>query len=55
MNGYESLVWVKDENGHEFCCEANAVRENFADGDRLNEQERASCFDVNGIIGTERW
>lgn len=55
MNGYESLVWIRDESGHEFYCDANEVRDDFVDGDRLNEQERAACNDVNQIVGTERW
>lgn len=53
--GYESLVWVRDENGKEFYCPANAVREDFTDGDRLTDSERNACSDVNQIIGTERW
>ena len=53
--GYESLVWIRDENGKEFYCPAEAVRENFTDGDKLNNQEQAACSDVNLIIGTERW
>jgi len=55
MNGYESLVWIKNENGREFYCDADAVREDFVDGQPLNEQEQAACTDVSLIIGTERW
>ena len=55
MNGYESLVWIKNENGREFYCEGDAVREDFVDGQPLNEKEQAACTDVSHIIGTERW
>ncbi len=55
MNGYESLVWIKNEDGREFYCAADAVRENFVDGQPLNEDERAACTDVSLIVGTERW
>ena len=53
--GYESLVWIRDENGSEFYCPAEAVQKDFADGDELNSRERAACCNVNQIIGTERW
>jgi len=55
MNGYESLVWIKNENGHEFYCDARAIREDFVDGHPLNEKEEAACTDVNLLVGTERW
>lgn len=55
MNGYESLVWIKNEDGREFCCEVGAVREGFVDGQPLNEKEQAACMDVSLIVGTERW
>ncbi len=53
--GYESLVWIRDEKGKEFYCSAEAVREDFTDGNELNNHERAACTDVNLLIGTERW
>lgn len=55
MNGYESLVWIKNENGREFYYKADAVREDFIDGQPLNKKEQAACTDVSLIIGTERW
>ena len=53
--GYESLVWIRDENGKEFYCPAEAVREDFTDGAELNNREQAAYTDVNHIIGMERW
>lgn len=55
MSGYESLVWIRDESGREFYCDANRVRPDFHDGERLNDEEREACSDVNAIVGTERW
>lgn len=53
--GYESLVWIRDENGREFYCPADAVRNDFVDGEKLSETELKACSDVNQIVGTERW
>ncbi len=53
--GYESLVWVRDDNGKEFSCTLDASRNGVRSIHDLNEHERASCMDVNLIVGTERW
>ncbi len=53
--GYESLVWVRDDEGHEFSCSLDTSRGGVNSLDDLTEHERASCMDVNSIIGTERW
>ena len=49
--GYESMVWVQDENGREFAC----YREDIKNPEELREEEKANCLNVNSIIGTERW
>lgn len=52
MNGgYESLVWISDNDGREYVCALDDVR----NGHELNEEERAKCMDVSLLIGTERW
>jgi len=52
MNGgYESLVWVRDNDGREFVCNLNDIRNEH----ELNDEERAKCMDVSLIVGTERW
>lgn len=53
--GYESLVWVRDDDGKEFSCTLDANRGNVKKFDELTEHEKKSCMDVSQIIGTERW
>ena len=53
--GYESLVWVRDDNGKEFSCSLDNARNGVHTIHDLTQHERTSCMDVNLIIGTERW
>ncbi len=53
--GYESMVWVHDDKGREFNCTLDHARSGVKSLDDLSEHERASCMNVNSIIGTERW
>ncbi len=55
MSGYESLIWIRDEERRELVCSADAIRDDFVDGQELSANERAACSDVSLIIGTERW
>lgn len=52
--GYESLVWVRDEEGAEFSCTVGDGR-NVSRFDQLSDSEKRTCMNVNQIIGTERW
>ena len=49
-----NLVWVNDEDGHEYVCVANS-NDDKKSLDGLTESERATCSDVNDFIGTDRW
>ncbi|WP_028580922.1 hypothetical protein [Desulfogranum japonicum] len=53
--GYESLVWVRDEAGKEFSCSVNPGRGQVKNFNELSQEEKATCMDVNQIVGTERW
>ena len=53
--GYESLVWVRDDNGKEFTCSLDSTRNGIRSIGDLTAHERASCMDVSLIVGTERW
>ena len=53
--GYESLVWIRDKEGKEYACKAEALKGNLKTKDELNEDEKANCMDVSQLIGTERW
>jgi hypothetical protein len=53
--GYESMVWVQDDNGREFSCTLDHSRSNVRSFNDLSEHERTSCMNVNQIVGTERW
>ena len=55
QSGYDSMVWVSDDKGHEFSCTLEQARGGVRSLDDLSERERASCVDVNAIVGTERW
>lgn len=52
--GYESLIWLNDKDGKEYVCslEHMAGRKSF---EQLTKKEQETCFDVNQIVGTERW
>ena len=53
--GYESLVWVRDNEGKEFSCTLDHQRKGVSDFDDLTDHEKESCMNVSQIIGTERW
>lgn len=53
--GYASMVWVRDGEGREFSCTLDRSRNGVRSLDDLNDHERASCMNVNQIVGTERW
>lgn len=53
--GYESIVWIKDNNGKEYACYADDIKSNDAVKGLLNETDRSRCLDVSEIVGTERW
>lgn len=53
--GYESMVWVRDDKGHEFNCTLDHARDGVRSMDDLSDHERASCININSIVGTERW
>ena len=53
-SGYESIEWVNDHQGREFVCNIpqGEKKRSFED---LSDEEKKRCFDVNQIVGTERW
>ena len=53
--GFGNLVWVRDNDGKEYACSADALRDNHNGDHNLSDQEKAGCIDVNTIVGTERW
>lgn len=52
--GYESLIWIQDEKGKEYVCNAEHIHRKTRFGE-LTDKERRDCFDVNYLVGTERW
>jgi hypothetical protein len=52
--GYESLSWINDRDGKEYVCTLERDNE-VKSFDQLTEAEKKRCFDVNVIVGTERW
>jgi hypothetical protein len=53
--GYETMVWVNDDDGREFSCTLDTNRKGIHKLNQLTEHERQSCMDVSLLIGTERW
>ncbi|MCB2184306.1 MAG: hypothetical protein KQH63_19945 [Desulfobulbaceae bacterium] len=53
--GYESLIWVNDKDGKEYVCSLDDIKDHFKEAEGLTEEQRNKCFDVNAIVGTERW
>jgi hypothetical protein len=49
--GYESMVWIRDNDGREFVCYLDDIHNDH----ELNDEERKNCMDVSLLIGTERW
>ena len=49
--GYESLIWIKDNDGYEYACSLEEVK----NPEKLTEEERQRCLNVNLLVGTERW
>jgi hypothetical protein len=52
--GYESMVWVNDRHGRKFTCYRTDIK-NFTILEDMPEELREKCFDVNSLVGTERW
>lgn len=52
--GYESLVWLEDEDGKEYVCSVRDDNKEYAWED-LDREEKDRCMDVSLLIGTERW
>lgn len=52
-SGYESLAWVNDKNGKEYVCTINNGDNKTLE--QLTDDEKKQCYDVNQIVGTERW
>ncbi len=55
QGGFGNLVWIRDKDGREFACSADALKGNIREREGLSEEERANCTDVSTIVGTERW
>jgi hypothetical protein len=52
---YGSMTWVNDDAGKEYVCTVDVEHSNEKKYEKLTEQERKTCQDVNQIVGTERW
>jgi hypothetical protein len=52
---YGSMIWVNDREGKEYVCTADFEHRHEQNIERLSEEERRTCTDVNHIIGSERW
>ena len=56
MNGgYESMVWLNDDEGKEFVCYLQDIGGDISSPRILTAEERAKCMNVNDLVGTERW
>jgi len=53
--GYGSMVWVRDDEGHELSCNLDDRRGGVKSFNDLTDHEKASCTNVNEIVGSERW
>lgn len=47
---YQSMKFVKDDEGKEFVCKAEDV-ENVRDGQKLSKQQKENCLDSSQILG----
>lgn len=53
--GFGNMVWVRDKDGREYACSADALKGNIKNKEELSEEERSGCMDVSTFVGTERW
>lgn len=54
-SGYESITWLMDKEGREFVCYLDAMKTASGESVALTDEIKKRCFNVNEIIGTERW
>lgn len=47
---YQSMKFVKDDEGKEFVCYAEDV-DNVRDGQKLTQEQREHCLDSSQILG----
>ena len=52
--GYESMVWLNDEEGREYACYLEDVK-GLEKGHHISEELKKRCLNVNELVGTERW
>ncbi len=52
--GYESLIWLKDKSGKEYVCYLDEAVDHDS-FEKLSEEQKRKCADVNQLVGTERW
>ena len=54
MNGgYESMIWLNDEEGREYACYIEDVKD-LQKGHNISEDLKKRCLNVNELIGAER-
>ncbi len=44
---YNKMVWVRDDNGGEYVCDANDLKA----PDRVAEEEKEHCVDTSQVLG----
>lgn len=49
------MVWVRDKDGKEYACYADALKGKIKKKEDLSPEEKANCMDVSQLVGTERW
>lgn len=53
-SGYDSLAWLNDKDGREYVCTIGHDNEDRS-FEQLSEDDKKKCWNVNEIVGTERW
>ncbi len=53
--GYESMVWLNDNEGNEFVCYLEDIKTGAGVPTKLSEADKVKCVNVSEIVGTERW
>lgn len=51
--GYEAMLWIRDKDGKEYACYADALKVQYQE--ELHEEEKDKRMDVSQLIGAERW
>lgn len=49
--GYKSMVWVDDESGRQYVCNARDLNITKGNGKHITQEEMKNCLDLSQVLG----